>query len=30
MDIAFKIQENEFRGIKSIQLLIEDVRISEK
>ncbi|MBK9283323.1 MAG: single-stranded-DNA-specific exonuclease RecJ [Sphingobacteriaceae bacterium] len=29
MDIAFKIQENEFRGTKSIQLVIEDVRISE-
>lgn len=30
MDIVYKIQENEFRGIKTIQLLIEDVRISEK
>ena len=29
MDIVFKIQENEFRGIKSIQLVIEDVKVSE-
>ncbi len=30
MDIVFKIQENEFKGVTSIQLLIEDMRVSEK
>jgi single-stranded-DNA-specific exonuclease len=28
MDIVFKIQENEFRGVKSIQLLLEDVKVN--
>jgi single-stranded-DNA-specific exonuclease len=28
MDIVFRINENEFRGIKSIQLLIEDIKVS--
>jgi single-stranded-DNA-specific exonuclease len=28
MDIVFKIQENEYNGISSIQLVIEDLRVS--
>ena len=28
MDIVFKIQENEFKGVSSLQLLIEDFKIS--
>lgn len=28
MDIVFKIQENEFKGITSIQLMIEDIKVS--
>lgn len=28
MDIVYKIQENEFKGVTTIQLLIEDIRIS--
>lgn len=28
MDIAFRIQENEFRGITSLQLVIEDIKIN--
>ena len=30
MDIVFKIQENEFKGSTTIQLVIEDFRVSEK
>lgn len=30
MDIVFKIQENEYKGVSSIQLVIEDFRVSEK
>lgn len=30
MDIVFKIQENEFKGVSSLQLVIEDLRVSEK
>ncbi len=30
MDIVYKIQENEFKGVSSIQLVIEDFRVSEK
>jgi single-stranded-DNA-specific exonuclease len=30
MDIVFKIQENDFKGVTSVQLLIEDLKISEK
>lgn len=29
MDIVFKIQENEFKGATTIQLVIEDLRVSE-
>lgn len=29
MDILFKIQENEYKGISTIQLVIEDFRVSE-
>lgn len=29
MDIVFKIQENEFNGIKTIQLVVEDFKVSE-
>lgn len=29
MDIVFKIQENEYKGVTTIQLLIEDLRVSE-
>lgn len=29
MDIAFKIQENNYRGTGSLQLLLEDIRISQ-
>ncbi len=29
MDILFKIQENEFKGATTIQLVIEDLRVSE-
>lgn len=28
MDIVFKIQENEFKGVTTIQLVIEDLRVS--
>ena len=28
MDIVFKIQENEFKGVSSLQLLVEDFKIS--
>jgi single-stranded-DNA-specific exonuclease len=28
MDIVYKIQENEYKGVTTIQLLIEDIRIS--
>jgi hypothetical protein len=28
MDIVFKIQENEFKGIKTIQLVVEDFKVS--
>jgi single-stranded-DNA-specific exonuclease len=30
MDIVFKIQENEFKGVTSLQLVIEDIRVSGK
>ena len=30
MDIVYKIQENDFKGITSIQILIDDIRVSEK
>lgn len=29
MDIVFKIQENEYKGVTTVQLLIEDLRVSE-
>ncbi len=29
MDIVFKIQENEYKGLLSVQLIIEDLKISE-
>jgi len=29
MDIVFKIQENEYKGVLSVQLIIEDLKISE-
>ncbi len=29
MDIVFKIQENEFKGIKTIQLVVEDFKVSD-
>ncbi|MGZ3919445.1 MAG: hypothetical protein ACXVC7_04105, partial [Bacteroidia bacterium] len=28
MDIVFKIQENEYKGVTSVQLLIEDIKIN--
>ncbi len=28
MDIVFKIQENDYKGIQSVQLLIEDIKIN--
>jgi single-stranded-DNA-specific exonuclease len=28
MDIVFKIQENEYKGVTSVQLLIEDIQVS--
>jgi single-stranded-DNA-specific exonuclease len=30
MDIVYKIQENEFKGVTSLQLVIEDIRVSGK
>lgn len=30
MDVIFKIQENEFKGVSTVQLVIEDFRVSEK
>lgn len=29
MDIVFRIQENEYKGVTTIQLLLEDLRVSE-
>lgn len=29
MDIVFKIQENEYKGVTTVQLLIDDLRVSE-
>lgn len=29
MDIVFKIQENEYKGVSTMQLVIEDLRVSE-
>jgi single-stranded-DNA-specific exonuclease len=29
MDIVFKIQENEFRGITTIQFMIEDLKVNQ-
>jgi hypothetical protein len=28
MDIVFKLQENEFRGVSSLQMMIEDMKVS--